>query len=418
MLHYFRQLLDSDTLSPHGICLLWRPELIWTHVLSDLVIGIAYMSIPLALTYFVSKRRDVSFGWVLWCFVAFILACGTTHFLSIVTLWWPIYGIEGLVKAATALVSIATAAALWPLIPKVLALPSPTQLRRANEELTARVAERDHALAALKAETLERERAEEMLRQSQKMEAIGQLTGSVAHDFNNLLGIVVGNLESMERRLPDDDRLHKALRNAMSGAERAAAITSQLLAFARKQPLRPRDLQVNDLLMELSPLLRGAVGSHVDFTMDLGSDLHAVRIDPSGFENAVINLLVNARDALTAESANDVTITTRNISAEEHSNADGSEPGTECILIEVSDTGTGMSEDVLSKAFEPFFSTKPVGHGTGLGLSQVFGFAKQSGGHVVIDSKIGRGTKVRLILPKACLGEQQVSEPVLLDRAS
>jgi hypothetical protein len=157
------RLLDSSTLSPHGICLLWEPELIWLHVASDAVIAAAYFSIPVALSIFVPKRRDVDFGWIFWAFAVFIMACGFTHVLSIVTLWVPIYGIEGIVKALTAVASIITAAILWPLLPKMLALPSPAQLRAAE--------------AALAQEGIHRREAEDRLRQSQKMEAIGQLTG-------------------------------------------------------------------------------------------------------------------------------------------------------------------------------------------------------------------------------------------------
>jgi len=147
---FFERLLDSSTLSPHGICLLWEPELIWLHVVSDAVIAAAYFSIPVALSIFVSKRRDVDFGWIFWAFALFITACGFTHVLSIVTLWVPVYGIEGLIKAMTALASIITALILWPLLPKVLALPSPSQLRAAE--------------LALAQEGLQRREAEDMLR--------------------------------------------------------------------------------------------------------------------------------------------------------------------------------------------------------------------------------------------------------------
>ncbi|MCA1455758.1 response regulator [Bradyrhizobium sp. BRP22] len=199
--------LDSSTLSPHGICLLWEPGLIWLHVISDALIAAAYFSIPVALAIFVSKRRDVAFGWVFWAFALFILFCGFTHVLSIVTLWVPIYGIEGIVKLMTAVASIVTAAMLWPLLPKLLALPSPSQLRE----------------------------AEDLLRQSQ------QVTGGVAHDFNNLLTVISGNLEIAARSVQSDggvkrDRLARVIGNASSSAQRAALLTQQLLTHARGEP--------------------------------------------------------------------------------------------------------------------------------------------------------------------------------------
>ena len=178
MLGFFEQLLSSDSLSPHGICLLWRPELIWMHVISDALTGLAYFSIPVVLGVFAWRRPDVGFGWVFWCFSAFILACGTTHFFAIWTLWRPDYGAEGLIKAATAAASVATAGALWPFLPYALHIPSPSQLRTINAELERRVAERDEALAKLRRAIADHEQAEEMLRQSQKMEAVGQLASA------------------------------------------------------------------------------------------------------------------------------------------------------------------------------------------------------------------------------------------------
>ena len=385
MLELLRRLWEVENLSPHGICLLWRPELIWTHVVSDSLIAFAYFSIPVGLAYFVSHRRDVVFGWIFWSFAVFITACGATHLMAIWTLWVPDYGLEAAVKLLTGLASIGTSVALWVLMPKALTLPSPTQLRQANEALEARIRERDAALAALEAANAERQRAEEALRQSQKMEAIGQLTGGVAHDFNNLLNVVLLNLDRVERGLPEESPLRKRLGDAMKGAERAATMTHKLLAFARRQPLSPVSTDVNAQIAAFAEFLRGTIGSRIRLETDLASDLPRVSIDPNQLENAILNLAVNARDAM--PDGGTLTLATRTL------------PGGEGLAVEVSDTGTGMTPEVEARAFEPFFTTKPLGQGTGLGLSQVFGFAQQSGGNATFVRGDRGGTTVRLSFP-------------------
>ena len=384
---YFQRLLGERGLAPHGFCLLWDPALIWTHVIADALIGAAYFSIPIAIAYFLTRRRDVSFGWVVWMFAAFIMACGTTHFLSIWTLWHPDYGIEGLVKAATAAVSVLTAIALWPLLPRAIALPSPAQLQMANDALSARIAERDGALAELHREKAERERAEGMLRQSQKMEAVGQLTGGIAHDFNNLLTIVVGNLDRVRRLTEGDARLDRPLANALTGAERAAELTSQLLAFARRQPLEPDDHDLNRLVADVYGLVTATLPAGIEVRLDLAPVPCPVRVDANQTQNALLNLVVNARDAMPAGGV--ITICTRIAHDDIGPTA----------VLEVADTGGGMSPETIAHAFEPFFTTKGVGEGTGLGLSQVYGFVSQSGGTVTIDSALQRGTTVTINLP-------------------
>jgi signal transduction histidine kinase len=377
MLTFFERLLDSSMFSPHGICLLWEPELILLHVASDGVIAAAYFSIPAALSIFVSRRRDVDFGWIFWAFAIFITACGFTHVLSIVTLWVPIYGIEGLVKVLTAVASIVTAAMLWPLLPKVLALPSPSQLRAAE--------------FALAEEGRQRREAEAMLHHSQKLESIGQLTGGVAHDFNNLLTVISGNLEIAESGLRSwgeagRERLSRAIVSAATGAQRAAILTQRLLAFARRQPLDPKQVNVNQLLGGISDFFRRTLGENIDLKIVNGAGLWQVEVDPSQMEAAVLNLVVNAKDAM--PDGGRLTIETANSFIDEscaRQNADVS--AGQYVQISVSDTGSGMSREIQDKAFEPFFTTKQPGQGTGLGLSQVYGFVKQSGGHVNIHIK-------------------------------
>jgi signal transduction histidine kinase len=397
MFQYFHDLLQTGSLSPHGICLLWRPELIWTHVGADALIGISYYSIPIALAYFVSHRTDIQFGWVFWAFALFILACGTTHFFSIWTLWVPDYGVEALVKVVCAAVSIATAIGLWPLLPKALAIPSTESLRRVNEQLTRQIEERNAALAALQAEKAERLKTEEMLRQAQKMEAVGQLTGGIAHDFNNLLTVILGNLSRLDIQFRDNPDVLRSITSAMEGAKRGAALTQKLLAFGRRQPLSVARFDANARIQDMADLIRHAVGESIAVDFNLGSGLWPIEVDPNQFESVLLNLAVNARDAmpdggrLTIQSSNRTDPRIGGVGT----------LGGRYVNLSVTDTGCGMTPEVVSHAFEPFYTTKQVGEGSGLGLSQVYGFVKQSNGHVDIVSAPGAGTSVHIYLPRA-----------------
>ena len=388
MLQALQDFFNSDSLAPHGICLLWRQELVWLHVISDSIIVIAYYSIPIVLISFIRRRPDVGFGWVFWCFAAFILACGTTHLAAIWTLWRPDYAAEGLIKAATASASIATAGALWPLLPTVLKIPSPAQLRGINHELTLRIAERDAALARLQREIAEREQAEAMLRQAQKMEALGQLTAGVAHDFNNLLSVVTLNLGRLERDVAPGSRAERARATALEASRRAAQLTAQMLTYARQRPFHTSSVELQAFLRSIERLAKDALGADRALVVEAGGEqLHAV-VDDSELTSALINLVVNARDASPPERP-------VRIGLERGALEDGSP----AAVLTVADEGSGMSQEVLSRAFDPFFTTKDTGRGSGLGLSQVYGFARGSGGTVRIESEPGRGTRVHIALP-------------------
>jgi two-component system NtrC family sensor kinase len=248
-------------------------------------------------------------------------------------------------------------------------------------------------------ESMRREAAEASLRQSQKMEAIGQLTGGVAHDFNNLLTIVIGNLDSALRRKPEGS-LQRALVNAMSGAERAAQLTRRLLAFSRKQPLKPRPIDANALVAGMLELLARSLGGSIAIETVYAKGLWPVEADPVELESVLLNLAINGRDAMNGHGR--LTIRTANAPLAPGAGTafDRPAPG-DYVLIEVADTGEGMSPEVIEKAFDPFFTTKPPDAGTGLGLSQVYGFVKQSGGYTRIVSEVGRGTSMMLYLPRA-----------------
>ena len=274
------------------------------------------------------------------------------------------------------------------------------ELKALNESLEQRVAD----------EIARRQETEEALRQSQKMEAIGQLTGGVAHDFNNLLTVILGNLENLGRRLPRDDERQRFVAAAERGAGRAALLTERLLAFSRRQPLAPSIVNVNELVAGMSELLQGTLGESISVRTALADELWASFVDSSQLENALINLAVNARDAM--PDGGKLTITTANCRLDAAYAAHQNDlTAGEYVGISVGDTGCGMPADVTAKAFEPFFTTKDLGHGTGLGLSQVYGFIKQSGGHVRIDSEVGRGTIVRLYLPRHARPELDANEP-------
>jgi PAS domain S-box-containing protein len=283
---------------------------------------------------------------------------------------------------------------------------SEERLRDLNIDLENRVIE----------EVDKRAKAEEALRHAQKMEAIGQLTGGIAHDFNNLLTVIIGGLESIQRSRPDDEaRRTRALELAFKGAQRASSLTSRLLAFSRRQPLEPKRLDVNLLVRDMTDLLHRTLGEQIELEGVLTSRLWCIEADKGQLENAIINLAVNARDAM--PNGGKLTIETSNTALDEAYAQSNAEivPG-QYVCIAVSDTGEGMNQDTLSHVFEPFFTTKEVGRGTGLGLSMIYGFVKQSGGHVSIYSEVGQGTTIKLYFPR-CVTEIE-SMPEIKDAAA
>ena len=516
-------------LPPHGFCLLWDPAFIWLHATSDIIIGLSYYAIPLALAAVVFHRRDFAFGWLFWMFALFILACGTTHFMDVWVLWHPDYAAQGLIKAATAAASLLTATLFWPLVPKLASFPTPVQFQRVADLLKSESAERqrataqlaeteetfrrlvdgvkDHAIfmldtdgyvtswnaggvrikgytareaigshfsrfyspedqqagvpdnvlreaatagkheseawrirkdgsrfwasvvveplhdhaghligfAKITRDITEKHQAEQALEQAhaalvqaQKLEALGQLTGGVAHDFNNLLTAILGSLELLEgEKAHLSARGRRVLGVVRQAADRGATLTTRLLAFSRRQRLAPQPTDLNKLVAGMSDLLRRTLGEQIVIETVLAGGLWQVMIDQNQMESSILNLAVNARDAML--EGGKLTIGTSNTYLDTDTASEI--PAGQYVLVTVSDNGIGMPPEVMRRAFEPFFTTKEEGKGTGLGLSQVFGFAKQSGGHIMLQSEAGHGTSVKIYLPRHT-AMQSVAETV------
>ena len=277
-------------------------------------------------------------------------------------------------------------------------------VRGLNETLEARVKERTAELAAanrqLVAQIEEKEKVESTLRQMQRLEAIGQLTSGVARDFNNLLTVVLGNIGFLEKTNSSvgDPKLQQRLSHMRLATERGAKLTSQLLAFSRRQRLEPKPFDVNEVLENMNNLLQSTLGGGISINTEFKPHIWYALADPTQIELVVLNLVINARDAM--ENRGTVTIETANAKVGLSEKPEEPPPG-DYVMIAVTDTGSGMTKEVLAKAFEPFFTTKEIGKGSGLGLSQVLGFAKQSGGGMRIETRVGEGTSVKVYLPRA-----------------
>ncbi len=286
-------------------------------------------------------------------------------------------------------------------------------LREEARSLELKVAQRTAEIAAaneqLRREAEEREKVEHALRQSQKMEAVGKLTGGIAHDFNNLLQVVGGNLQLLAKDVGGNDKAEQRVRNALAGVSRGSKLASQLLAFGRRQPLAPKVVNLGRFVRGMDDLLRRALGDGVEVETVISGGLWNSLVDPSQVENALLNLAINARDAMNGHGK--LTIEAGNASlSDDYALRDADVKAGQYVVLAVTDTGIGMTPDVMEHAFEPFFTTKPEGRGTGLGLSMVYGFVKQSNGHINIYSEPGHGTTVRIYLPRVAQAEDVTVE--------
>jgi len=417
MFEFFRQLFSTEFM-PHGMCYLWDPAVLWVNVISDAVIAASYYAIPFLLFYFARRRPDVAFKWIFVASGMFILACGSTHLMGVVTVWHPLYRLDGLIKIVTAVASVATCTGLIPMMPTLISLPSPAALareievrrgaeesiRKINEQLEERVALRtaslEQALKDLRMEMSRRQELERELIQAQKMEAVGRLAGGIAHDFNNLLTVILGYDEILKDHVKDDPVALDYADEILRASERATGLTNQLLAFSRRQVSVPRIVDLNAVVANVDRMLRRVIGEDIELETRLEPLLAPVKVDPSHIDQVILNLAVNSRDAM--PDGGKLTIETSNVEVSDDyaSGHIGVAVGPH-VLLSVSDTGLGMDAATQERVFEPFFTTKEKGKGTGLGLSIVYGIVKQSGGEVLVYSEPGHGTVFKIYLPAA-----------------
>jgi signal transduction histidine kinase len=394
--------LAAGAFIPHGYCYLWERGLVWLHVVSDTLIAASYFSLPAALAYFVYKRRDIAFKSLFVMFGVFILACGLTHVMGVWTIWVPAYWLDGGVKAATALVSLATAVMIWPLIPKALALPSPAQLQTANRELQREVAVRtatEHALResderyrvlneALEANVQERTKqlrdAQEELVRKGKLAMLGQVAGSVGHELRNPLGVMTNAVYFLKTVLTNADVTTKEyldiIGDEVAGAER---IVSDLLDSVRTKPPQPQRVGVADLIRHT--VKRCTIPEHVEVIANLPDGMPPLTVDPQQMQQVFRNLIQNGLDAMPSNGRLTITAT------------EDTAAGT--VRVSVRDTGCGIRPEQMAKLFQPLFTTKA--RGIGLGLVVVKNLTEANRGKVEVQSQAGEGTVFTVVLPAA-----------------
>lgn len=361
--------LSTGNFLPHGHCLLWEPWILWLHVAGDAVTTAAYYSIPLGLVYLAHRRPDLIPKHLLWMFGAFIFACGTTHLISIYTMWVPAYTLQGIVKGITASLSIATAVIVVRLLPQALKIPSAESLQRTNNELKTQIAKR--------------ERAEKQLREKEKMEVAGQMAAGLAHDFNNLLSVIVGVTSLLKERqdLPAETR--EQIEMVDTNGQRMANTVRQFLDFSRRTVATRRVVSLGDAVEAAMPGILEALPEAASVSLEITDKQLDVRTNDEQLRHLLRSLVNNA-----AESAGDGGQVSVRLDAD----------GDHAVLT-VEDNGTGIPADVLTRIYEPFFTTKSPTHHNGLGLAQAHGIVSQHGGQITAGNRPGGGALFTVRLP-------------------
>ena len=388
------------TFTPLTARVLGEPGSIWLQAFSHAVIACTFFTIAFVIGLFVWRRwRDVMFRIVVAGLAGYAAICGVGRLVALVGLWVPVSPVETAVDALQALMSFGVIATMLKMLPQLLVLPTRITLQKAYDQLEEEIRQR-RAAEAMVRRFQEIEANEAQVRQAQKMEAIGQLTGGVAHDFNNILTVITGTIEILADAVKDRPQLASIANMISAAAERGADLTRHLLAFSRRQPLQPRATDINALVVDAARLLRPTLGEQIEIESMLAHDSAPALIDPSQLSTAILNLALNARDAM--PDGGKLTLETKNVVLDEdYARLNNDVKPGNYVMIAVSDTGQGIPPALMDKVFEPFFTTKDAGKGSGLGLSMVYGFVKQSNAHVKIYSEPDHGTTVKLYLPRA-----------------